>query len=318
MPTGVIYYPSTGQPVSTMTVNRDQTISYSYSGTTSFLAAAFVFSNYIEDANNGVTVGPAGPTSTNPITYWTNDPTNSYANNASVNYNIVDNETTYSTSFYFPSYSTTMSDNNTITYDPSQPTYLKFYVVQPNFQIVLASQILITIDFVCFKEDTKILTDKGYVCIQDLRKGDLVKTLFNDFKSVEMIGKRDISHNALETRIKNQLYTCSKENYPELLEDLVLTGCHSILIDNFVSEEQKNKVVDLIGDIYVTSGKYRLPVCLDDKSSVYDKKGTHTIYNLALENDNYYMNYGIYANGLLVESCSKRYLKELSGMTLIE
>jgi len=38
---------------------------------------------------------------------------------------------------------------------------------------------------------------------------------------------------------------------------------------------------------------------------------------VALENDDYYMNYGIYANGLLVESCSKRYLKEESNMELI-
>jgi hypothetical protein len=30
------------------------------------------------------------------------------------------------------------------------------------------------------------------------------------------------------------------------------------------------------------------------------------------------MNYGIYANGLLVESCSKRYLAELSGMKLLK
>lgn len=30
------------------------------------------------------------------------------------------------------------------------------------------------------------------------------------------------------------------------------------------------------------------------------------------------MNYGIYANGLLVESCSRRYLKEMSNMSLIE
>jgi len=37
-----------------------------------------------------------------------------------------------------------------------------------------------------------------------------------------------------------------------------------------------------------------------------------------LENDNYYTNYGVYANGLLVETSSKRYLKELSEMTLIE
>lgn len=42
-----------------------------------------------------------------------------------------------------------------------------------------------------------------------------------------------------------------------------------------------------------------------------------TIYHLALENESYYNNYGIYANGLLVESCSQRYLKELSNMELI-
>ena len=42
----------------------------------------------------------------------------------------------------------------------------------------------------CFKEDTKILTDKGYKSIQDLRKGDLVKTLNHDYKAIDMIGKR--------------------------------------------------------------------------------------------------------------------------------
>jgi hypothetical protein len=29
------------------------------------------------------------------------------------------------------------------------------------------------------------------------------------------------------------------------------------------------------------------------------------------------MNYGVYANGLLVESCSKRYLTELSNMRIL-
>jgi len=37
-----------------------------------------------------------------------------------------------------------------------------------------------------------------------------------------------------------------------------------------------------------------------------------------LENENYFHNYGIWANGLLVETCSKRYLTELSNMELIE
>lgn len=57
--------------------------------------------------------------------------------------------------------------------------------------------------------------------------------------------------------------------------------------------------------------------CIDERTKVYQKRGYQTIYHLALENDYYYGNYGIYANGLLVESCSKRYLKELSNMTLI-
>jgi hypothetical protein len=171
----------------------------------------------------------------------------------------------------------------------------------------------------CFKEDTKILTNQGYKPIQDLRKGDLIKTLLHGFKPIELIGKRDIYHDAiLDERLKDQLYTCSKTEYPELFEDLVITGCHSILVDKFVTEEQKEKVMEINGRIFITDNKYRLPACVDERAKVYPLKDTYTIYHLALENDDYYMNYGIYANGLLVESCSKRYLKELSNMELIE
>jgi hypothetical protein len=170
---------------------------------------------------------------------------------------------------------------------------------------------------VCFKEDSKILTDKGYVAVQDLKKGDLVKTLKHDFVPINMIGKSEIHHAACEDRIKNQLYKCSKEQYPELLEDLVITGAHSILVDDFASEEQRNRVIEINGNTYVTDKKYRLPAAADDRASVYEVAGAHTIYHIALDNADYYMNYGVYANGLLVETCSKRYLKELSNMELI-
>jgi YVTN family beta-propeller protein len=170
----------------------------------------------------------------------------------------------------------------------------------------------------CFKSDSKILTDKGYIPIQDLRKGDFVKTLLNDYKPIVMIGKRDIYHIASKERIKDQLYKCSQTEYPEVFEDLILTGCHSILVDGFTSDKQRAKVIEVNGDTYVTDNKYRLPACADEKASVYEIPGSYTIYHLALENDNYYWNYGIYANGLLVETCSKRYLKELSNMSLIE
>jgi surface protein len=174
---------------------------------------------------------------------------------------------------------------------------------------------------VCFKEDSKILTNRGYIPIQHLRKGDLIQTLKDGFKPIHMIGKKEIHHQATqEDRIKDQLYVCKKENYPDIKdEDLVITGCHSILVKSFKDDEQKEKTANLQnGTIYVTDDHYRLPACLDDKASVYEPEGIYTIYHLALEHDNYYMNYGIYANGLLVESCTKNYLERLSGMTIIE
>jgi hypothetical protein len=136
-----------------------------------------------------------------------------------------------------------------------------------------------------------------------------------------MIGKSEITHNALTSRIANQLYKCSQNQFPELFEDLILTGCHSILVKNCTSVINNIKIEEIKkinGIIYLTDGMLRVPACVDEKASVYKKEGTFIIYHLALENDDYYMNYGIYANGLLVESCSKRYLKEHSNMMLIE
>ena len=186
-----------------------------------------------------------------------------------------------------------------------------------NYNLSIVTKYTILSPITCFKEGSKILTNKGYIPIQDLRKGDLVKTLKDDYKAIDIIGKRDIYHPASKERIKDQLYRCSKDKYPELFEELIITGCHGILVDNFKDSKQREKTIQVNGDIYVTDRKYRLPVCVDERSSVYEKPGNYTIYNLALDNDDYYMNYGIYANGLLVETCSKRYLKELSNMILI-
>ena len=84
-----------------------------------------------------------------------------------------------------------------------------------------------------------------------------------------------------------------------------------------LEEQEREKIIDMFDKIYVTDNKYRLPACVDTKASVYETSGTYTIYHLALENDNIYSNYGIYANGLYVESCSKRMMKDFSGMTFL-
>jgi len=176
----------------------------------------------------------------------------------------------------------------------------------------------------CFGENTKILcynsekSEEEYIQIKDIRRGTLVKTSLNGYVAVDMIGKSSIHSYANGDRIKNRLYKCTKENYPEIIdEDLILTGCHSILVD-YLNDEQREKTIKEIQQIYVTDRKYRLFTFLDPRAEPYQVAGELPIYHFALENENYYMNYGVYANGLLVESCSRRYLKELSGMTLIE
>ena len=182
------------------------------------------------------------------------------------------------------------------------------------------SQFSLVPPYPCFKEGSRILTDKGYFPIESLKKGDLIKTVLHGYVPICMIGKRDIEHTVSEERIKEQLYKCTQPQYPEVFEDLVLTGCHSILVSNFKDEQEKEATMKVLkitdGNMFITDNKYRLPACVDDRASVYEIPGTYTIYHLALEHESYYMNYGIYANGLLVESCSQRYLKELSQMEL--
>jgi hypothetical protein len=249
------------------------------------------------------------------FSYYTSDP-NIYNYMGQIDINTA----TVTTGNYFPNFALTPNTEFYYTVIYNSIFYIDFYFLSAggDYDFTMYNLPIYNSNITCFKKDTKILTDKGYISIQDLRKGDLVKTLRHDYKAIDMIGKRDIYHSGIKERIKDQLYECSKDNFVEIFEPLIITGCHSILVDNFTSEEQKQKVIEVNGKIYITDNKYRVPAFTDHRASVYEISGTYTIYHLALENDNYYMNYGIYANGLLVETCSKRYLKELSNMTLIE
>jgi len=162
--------------------------------------------------------------------------------------------------------------------------------------------LFVNLNMVCFLGGTKILTNEGYKFIEHLKKGDLVKTLTGPVK-VYGIGKRVIHNRALEdTRIKDQLYLLSRDVYQELKENLVLTGCHSLLVDT-LPKECVEPTRNVLGDIMLTQGKYRLPACVDPRAEVYPYPGERIVYHVALENISDETNYGIWANGLLVESC---------------
>jgi hypothetical protein len=169
----------------------------------------------------------------------------------------------------------------------------------------------------CFLEGTKILCKIGdeerYVCIESLKKGDLVKTSRDGYKKVELVGKGEIQNPGNDERIESRLYKCSPSNYPELSEDIYITGCHSILVDN-ISDEEREKTVAQLGKIFITDKKYRLMAVIDKRAEPWVSEGKYTIWHLALENEDVKMNYGIYACGLLVETCSIHSLKNRSNM----
>ena len=176
--------------------------------------------------------------------------------------------------------------------------------------------------YLCFLEGTKILCfDQNtqteiYIPIQNLKVNDLIKTNKSGYMPLNMIGFSKIYNSGDDERIKNRLYKCTPTNYPEVFEDLIITGCHSILVDKF-KENERQETIDILTRIFITEDKYRLPACVDKKSIPYQIEGTFTIYHIALDNENYYGNYGVWANGLLVETCSKRQLTELSGMKFL-
>jgi len=167
------------------------------------------------------------------------------------------------------------------------------------------------VDALCFREGTQILTyDEAlqkeiYRPIETLSVGQRVKTYKSEeYKKIAMIGYNILENPENNERIKNRLYHLSPDEYPELTEDLYITGSHSILVDR-LTPSQKEKIRHEFGKIFVTDDKYRLMACIDDRARPWPQPGSYKIFHFALEDDNNRRNFGIYANGLLVETTFK-------------
>jgi len=174
----------------------------------------------------------------------------------------------------------------------------------------------------CFLDGTTILCqvngEEKYIPVEDMSNGTLVKTSRDGFKKVVAIGKGVLENPDNDERTENRLYKCTPANYPELTENLYITGCHSILV-NTITDKQKEDTIKHLGKIFITDKKFRLMACVDERAEPWNSSGCYTIWHFALENDDSGMNYGVYANGgLLVETCAIRTLKTKSNLTLIE
>jgi len=167
----------------------------------------------------------------------------------------------------------------------------------------------------CFLAGTLIQTDKGPVPVEQLRAGNRVFTMKHGYRTVVLTGSKALDHRVGAVRHKDLLYVYRASQIPELTRDLVLTGCHSVLVERFEGAQQE-WTVDVLGDLYLTDGLFRLPACVDKRSDLYDVEGPAVVYHFALEHPDPHMNYGVFANGMLVESSSEDFLRNHSGMEL--
>lgn len=166
----------------------------------------------------------------------------------------------------------------------------------------------------CFKKNTLITTlctsskEEKHVPVQDLKVGDLVKTIHNygEYRRVSHIKSSQILIPSHSNRIKDRLYVYDTIDFPELCENLIITGAHSILVPQ-LTDLQRNSIMNDYGVIFVTDGNYRLPAYLDERAKMVDginlanDDKTVDIYHFSLESDDIHTNYGVFANGLLVE-----------------
>jgi hypothetical protein len=155
----------------------------------------------------------------------------------------------------------------------------------------------------CFNEGTEILCfineKEVYVPIQNIRNGFLIKTYIHGYIEVDLIGKKSMINNPSDD---NCMYIMHKTN--NMTNDLIITKNHAILVDKITDDEKEaQKQFDII------DGKYLL---LASKTSKFEKirdRKIYTYYHLVLKDDkdiDGIRRFGIYANGVLTESISKR------------
>ena len=163
----------------------------------------------------------------------------------------------------------------------------------------------------CFNEGTKILylnkqmVDE-YVRIELLRKGDFVKTFKHGYRKIDLIGKNILINNP--SIYSKCMYKMEKTETNGLIEDLIVTGGHSIMVDTMTKEEQELNEQLFWGATPKLDKKYLLLAAASSQFAPIKNKKPYVYYHLVLENeDNVEARYGIWANGILTETPTKEF-----------
>ena len=180
-------------------------------------------------------------------------------------------------------------------------------------------------NIICFQKGTEILCldeesgNERNIPIEDLHSGMYVKTLKNGYIPIYKIGHRSIKNPDHNERTSDRMYKYSKED--NMTDDLYITGGHSILKDK-LSDNERKEMQNMVNKLrngenvplFMTNGKYRFMSMFDQDAKMVESKEEVEVYHVALEHEDRFMNYGIFANGKLVESCNIVMMDDYSNM----
>jgi streptogramin lyase len=168
----------------------------------------------------------------------------------------------------------------------SNPTNNRIYQIQVNNPI-------------CYSKGTIILCNTGYVPIEDLKPGDLVKTYLHGDREIEVIGKGTMFNNP--NKWSECMYRLPSMN--DEFDDLIVTGGHGILKRTLTSSEidadpvwfKKNGKFSKIDNLYLQRAAF------SKEFHQITTNERYTYYHFSLKGPKW-KRYGVWANGVLSES----------------
>ncbi len=149
-----------------------------------------------------------------------------------------------------------------------------------------------------------MLGPNGYNSVEDLKVGDLLTTHFHGHRKVKRVLRGFATNKNL---VKAQNTMCVMKKQGNMMDDLYLTGGHSLMVDKLTLEESQKQ--NEMGFSQKVDDKELLLAMV---SPLFEAAppGTYQHYHFLLENDgNPKARYGVWANGVLCETPSQEYIE---------
>jgi hypothetical protein len=160
------------------------------------------------------------------------------------------------------------------------------------------------VDPSCFNTGTTIscVLDNGEdinIKVEDLKVGMNVKSYLHGIRKIKILCMGSFKNDPLE--IRSCMYKMKETG-------LMITGGHAILVDKLTPSEEKETIEKW--DLKYIDDKVLLMCAYSDKFNQQLDDQEYTYYHFCLENDgDELVRYGVYADGVLVETPSEKYIK---------